>query len=493
MLPHQTENMARDYVARNPFDLAGWQHLLVHAGRNGNPAGSLRLAELAWARFPDQADFRLTLAEARARSGQVEGALVLLRAGLVGKSIRLSAGEAMLLAELELVGNPGFSRDLYAGLLEQLPGDLAARLGLAAANLRVKYRGSTSLVGFLADADWHGLIQSPIAEALAEAGQPYFFTARPWLLALHRPGAVVLSSPSPELIRELRLRLPAVPLINTRHGVSVGGKNYALYAAAACDHVCVSSEAQGRELSERALLGAEQVWLTGYPQMDPLFRRLACREPHQKKRVLLSCTFNPELSAAFQIGGPDPVAALRGSNEHIRVALTLHPNLRVVAPALVSAWKKLAARLPNVEYLDSAKVNLVELLADFDVLVADVTSVGTQFLAVDRPLVRLVDQERVSRSPAYSPDATEWNLGAAAHDVSDPARLVEAVRAALFDVEPESTRLARARKREELFGSLTDGRSGERIAHLLINLLHAGMGDKNCPHASATGISNANA
>jgi hypothetical protein len=51
-----------------------------------------------------------------------------------------------------------------------------------------------------------------------------------------------------------------------------------------------------------------------------------------------------------------------------------------------------------------------------------------------------------------------------------------AVRAALAGAEPEAIQSNRRRPRERFFGSLTDGRAGERIAQNLAQLLHAGEG-----------------
>ena len=106
---------------------------------------------------------------------------------------------------------------------------------------------------------------------------------------MHRPQAVVLSAPMPPLVNELRTLVPEACLVNTRHGISVNGKNYGLYASAACDRVCVSSEQHARETRELALLPEERVWPTGYPQMDGLFRRLLDRSRTRARRAGAAC------------------------------------------------------------------------------------------------------------------------------------------------------------------------------------------------------------
>lgn len=56
----------------------------------------------------------------------------------------------------------------------------------------------------------------------------------------------------------------------------------------------------------------------------------------------------------------------------------------------MAAWRGLAATRPNVAFFDSAVGNLITSLADADLVVSDVSAVVLQFLATDRPVVRLV-------------------------------------------------------------------------------------------------------
>jgi len=469
----EAESMARRFVATHPGEEEGWHVLLACVEQCGNAGEAERLARLGLARFPESARIRLSLAGALAQRGNTQEAASLLR----GRD--LTGDEALLLAELELEDDPGAARRLYEGLLEAYPASNLAALGLRSAAGVCAARPRRPAIGFLLSEDWHRWIQEPIADALDSRGIPHFFTTKPWILKVHRPRAVVLSSPGPSLVRELRMLVPEACLVNTRHGISVNGKNYGLYSSASCDRVCVSSEEHARETRELALLPGERVWATGYPQMDGLFRRLLEPSPDEGpargRRVLFAPTFNPELSAAYLVG-EDAVSALRGSDATIRVVLAGHPRLRGEAPQLVAAWKRQAATLPNVEYFDSSAGNLITRLADVDVLVSDVSSVATQYVALGRPLVRLVDLARARTSAAFAPDGTEWEIGPASTTVTRPQELAGAVGSALAGQEPEGIRASRGRLRERFFGSLTDGRSGERIAHLLGQLLPAGEG-----------------
>jgi CDP-Glycerol:Poly(glycerophosphate) glycerophosphotransferase len=464
----EAESMARRFVATHPREEQGWHVLLACVEQCGNAAEAERLARLGLERFPGSARLRLALVGALAQRGRPQEAASLLR----GRD--LTGDEALLLAELELASDPDEARRLYAGLLEAYPASNLAALGLRSATGLCAARPRPPAIGFLLSEDWHRWIQEPVAEALDALGIPHFFTTKPWILGMHRPRAVVLSSPGPSLVKELRALVPGARLVNTRHGISVNGKNYGLYASAACDRVCVSSEQHARETRELALLDEDRVWATGYPQMDGLFRSLPSRSP-PGRRVLFAPTFNPELSAAHLVG-EDAVPALRGTDATIRVVLAGHPRLRSEAPRLVAAWKRQAETLPNVEYFDSSARNVVTFLAEADVLVSDVSSVATQYLALDRPLVRLVDPARARASASYAPDGTEWELLPASTTVNRAQDVAGAVRAALAGAEPEAIQSNRRRLRERFFGSLTDGRAGERIAQNLAQLLHAGEG-----------------
>ena len=462
------ESIARRYVATHPEDRDGWTVLLDCVEQTGNPPETVRVARLALERFADLPRARLLLAGAVAQAGRLDEA-----AGLLSGR-QLTAEEALLLAELALVVDPDEARRLFAEIVRAAPTHPVAALGLRSATGLAAGSPRGAAIALLLAEDWHGWIQASIADAFDQAGVPYLAVTRPWLLAHHRPRVIVLSGPSPPLVQRLRLLVPDARLVNTRHSLTVTGKNYGLYAACACDHVCVSSESQALRTRDLALLPEERVWVTGYPQMDGLFRRLRA-EPRRLpgRRVVFAPTYNPELSAAFLVGD-DPVTAIRAADESIGVVLAPHPLLRRFAPAMLAAWRRTAAERPGVVFHDPTAGNLVATLADADVVVSDVSAVAIQFLATDRPIVRLVDPARARTTPAFSLDGEEWELATAATTVERGADLAAAVRGALDGAEPPPAAAGRARLRERLFGSLTDGRAGERIAERIAGLVAGG-------------------
>jgi hypothetical protein len=469
----QAEDMARRFVATHPDDHAAWQTLLAYVDRNHNTVESERLAGIALKRFPADQGFRLLYACALCQRGRLEAAYSFLR-NVMEKTRALSLDETMLLAEIALTGDLDEAKRIYWTLAKALPNHPLIALGLQAAASLTRPTRQSRAIGFLLSADWHVWIQQPIAAALARTGIPHFFTTRPWMLRVHQPQVVVLSDPYPGLMGSLRLIVPNTIFVNTQHGIYSNRKNYGLYASAACDYACEASEQIAREVCDMGLLPEARIWITGYPQMDGLFRNLQSQSEgalvQQRRTVLFAPTFNPELSAAF-ILGEDPVTAIRGNDESIRVVLTCHPHLRHVAPGLLDAWQKLARTLPNVEYFDSAAHNIAECMADVDVLISDVSSVAIQFLALDRPFVRVFDPIKACSTYASFSDGANWDVLAATYSVSRREDLAGSVRKALFEAEPEGCRARRAQLRKHFFGTLTDGFAGERIARELEKLL----------------------
>jgi hypothetical protein len=122
---------------------------------------------------------------------------------------------------------------------------------------------------------------------------------------------------------------------------------------------------------------------TGWPKLDPLFgeapdRASALRaSAGDRPVVLFASTFSHRLSAAPRL--LDQVAAeiRRG---HRFWLLTLHPKC---APELVDAYRRLAG--PNARYVETEDIPLA--LCAADVLVADTTSVTSEFAVLGKPVI----------------------------------------------------------------------------------------------------------
>ena len=472
-LPHQAESIARKYVALHLDDVQAWRELLVIIDRNGRQIEVQRLAGMAMQRFPNEPVFRHQNAVALAKQGDIEAAIEQLDF-MVYKSRTASPPEALFLATLLISRNPLGAEKLCDAILHRLPlyrDALQLKRSVRSINKNV---GKNKLIFFHVAFDWHALVQESIVQACEARGLPFFLSNMSWLAGVCNAGAIVISEANLVLSSELSQVAPSVPVINTRHGISVNGKNYGLYAAAAVDHVCASSPWIADELSRLALLPPERIWVTGYAQMDSMFRQ--CKpaasqaSPAEKHRVLVASTFNTESNAAIMLGD-NPVAAIRGADERIHVTLAMHPHMRINAPQLVACWKALASNTVNVSFFDSSECNILEKLPEVDVLIADTTSVATQFIGLDRPLIRLIPASQ-PEGFAFCPDEFDADMEAASITLHDTKSLQHAVKRALTDAEPESIRSARKRLSDKLFGTLTDGRAGERICKNLEALVY---------------------
>ncbi len=122
---------------------------------------------------------------------------------------------------------------------------------------------------------------------------------------------------------------------------------------------------------------------TGWPKLDPLFRddrgaSAALRAPAQgRPTVLFVSTFPERLSAAPHLFDAIAAEVARGDRYWL---LTLHPKC---APALFDRYRSLAG--PNAAFVETEQLMAAQRAAD--VLVADTTSVVSEFVVQHKPVV----------------------------------------------------------------------------------------------------------
>ncbi|WP_196778639.1 CDP-glycerol glycerophosphotransferase family protein [Cognatilysobacter tabacisoli] len=142
---------------------------------------------------------------------------------------------------------------------------------------------------------------------------------------------------------------------------------------------------------------------TGWPKLDPLFHddrgaSAALRAPaNDRPVVLFASTFTERLSAAPHLFDAIAAEIARGDRYWL---LTLHPK---TAPALVERYRALAG--DNAAWVESEQLVAAERAAD--VLVADTTSVVSEFVVQRKPVVTF-------RNRAPKPHMLDFD---------DPARL----------------------------------------------------------------------
>jgi hypothetical protein len=332
-------------------------------------------------------------------------------------------------------------------------------------------------VAFFAHFPFHRPILGPIHDILAERVECLLSSDRGRIVVFD-PHVLVMTAHAH--LEYFRHRLPHALTVNVRHGMI--GKRIvtrlpARTSARAFDFVCVGAEAR-LESYERGGATPREYWLTGYPQLDPLFRR----DPPPplpldpaRKTVLYAPTWNLGLSSAAMLGSR-LVELIRGQAPDVNIVIKPHPVIGDWRPRWMACWERLAATAPGVHLVRDTHADVTPYMLAADVLISDASSVIFEFLALDRPII-LITNPRHAADPAHDPDDIAWrwrDVGEEIHD--DVGRLPGAVAAALR--APDARGERRRHYARLLFGPFTDGRNHARVAERVLEagaaLAHAG-------------------
>jgi tetratricopeptide (TPR) repeat protein len=320
-------------------------------------------------------------------------------------------------------------------------------------------------VGFHLNKPFHFAYLQPIFAAL-RAGHRVRLTGEPGLLVDFEPQVVVIADIQGQAMRRM---LPAARFVYVRHGLVT--KNHPIGGAAACDYYSnVTSEYIAELFAHANNLRREQIWVTGYVPLDPLFRGAQMPLPfplnRSLKTVLFAPTWNRHLSAA-DLTRERTVELLRGARDDFNVIIKPHPHTIRNHPDWFVAFRNAVAGRANAWLVEDPAADVTPFLAAADVLVSDASSVALAYLALDRPIV-LVTHPRRQQDHGYNPEGLEWQWRDMGEEVTQIEDLPAAVERALVD--PGRHAAQRARYRELLFGTLTDGRAAERIAARIAEL-----------------------
>lgn len=201
-----------------------------------------------------------------------------------------------------------------------------------------------------------------------------------------------------------------------------------------------------RELARRH--GHFAVVETGWPKLDPLFGEegeatRALRAPARGRPIVMfASTFTERLSAAPHLFDAIAAEVARGDRYWL---LTLHPKC---PPAMFERYRSLAG--PNAAFFETEQ--LVSAQRAADVLLADTTSVVSEFVVQRKPVVTF-------RNRAPKPHMVDFD---------DPAALPAMLaRAFAPDAELQSAIAAYA----DLIHPYRDGRSSARVIAATQSLL----------------------
>jgi hypothetical protein len=463
--PFVQETKLRRFLSKTPNIIDAWVLLIEIIQSNNNTSEAVRISRKAFSIFTHNLKFRNYHKKLLLKNGFFDEAQKELNRKKYISIINFE--DDLDLLELNFFNKLTTQTNKFRIHLQNQPSNFRAFIGDLSYQ-SIKKNGMPSIC-FLLIADWHWTIQKSIIQSLDKQNYSYYITTQTWMLRILQPTIVVLSDAEPMTIKWIRTILPFTQIVSTRHGLGVGGKNYGLYAAAATDFICVSSESIKTDLCNDALINEERVWVTGFSQMDNLFKYKS-----EKKRTNSNVTFAPTFDLALSsisVIGDDPVYWIRRDNKNINITIRPHPHLIRKAPLLIKRWISIYNNNPNVKLDIDPMSDLSSLLQNTDLLISDVSSVALQFMALNRPIICILDIEKARLSSKYAPEELEWKMHSATILLQNKYELNSAVVASLNGIINNEIIFERNRIRDYLFNGFADGNSGQRIAMNLINLL----------------------
>jgi len=321
-------------------------------------------------------------------------------------------------------------------------------------------------VAFYTPFGFHAPILGPVRDALKESAESLLSKNRRAIVAFD-PHVLVMADGAH--LEYFRLMLPGAFMVNVRHGMIGKGRLARLPKRASArrfDAVCVSDPLQVARF-EREGARPDTFWLTGYPQLDPLFRRdPAPLLPLDATRptVLYAPTWNLGLTSAGMIGDR-LVELVRAQAPEGNILIKPHPVIGEWRPRWMERWARLARTHPGVHLVRDTHADIAPFLLASDVLISDASSVIFEFLVLDRPMI-LVTNPRHTADPAWAPDDIGWRWRDVGHEIHDVEEIPAAVALALRD--PAARRERRHAYARILFERFADGQTCDRIAERVL-------------------------
>ncbi len=448
-------------AARNNLELA-----LKYQRR---PEDAVARCREALAENPDNAEAHLKMGIALWEQGKVGDAVAALR-----ESLRITPDHAAAHYHLGLArqtqGERSEAVECIRRALELDPGDVyvlaaeASILAEDAASGERHWRKNVKRVALHMDQRYHYGILRPVFDAFRQR-HISLLTPHVKTLVDFDPDVVIVAESHAALLRS---RLARALFVWVRHGLI--SKNTTCYSAKVSDFACMTSEASRDWYIEHGGCPRRDFWITGYVQMDPLFRNdplpMTFALPADRRTVLYAPTWNAALSSA-PVLGDRLVELIRGGRRDLSIVIKPHPVIAARHPDWMVTWCALAEADADVHLVEDPATDVMPYLKAADLLITDVSSVIFEYLAVDRPIILITNPDRYTAS-AFDPEGIEWRWRDVGEELYDVEGLPAAVDRALNDPRLGAER--RAYYRRQLFGDLTDGRAAERLVEKVSEL-----------------------
>jgi CDP-glycerol glycerophosphotransferase (TagB/SpsB family) len=183
---------------------------------------------------------------------------------------------------------------------------------------------------------------------------------------------------------------------------------------------------------------------TGWPKLDPLFPLEEI--PHEKPTILISSTFSKKLSLAYNDEVIEEIKRISEIGKW-QFKIVLHPK---IPQERVKKFKKIQNK--NLTYYDTT--DLIPFFRESDALFADSTSVVTEFLLQEKPVVTF-------RNTQPGPHLI---------NITQVDEIENALKNAL---NPDVKLLEEIQEFNAKMHPYKDGKSSERLIEASIKFLHA--------------------
>lgn len=236
------------------------------------------------------------------------------------------------------------------------------------------------------------------------------------------------------------------------------------------DAVCAPSSMIAESWMALNLTTADNVYVTGHPMMDGVFRGDQFALPpelrHSGTYVLYAPTGAPGLNSVDGLDD-DPLNAVLGPNSDLTLVVKPHPVSIARKEAWITDWARIATGSERLHVILDAEADVLPYLASASAVITDASSVMFEGIALDLPVI-LIEPSDAPNAVAYDAQGIEWRWREPMTVVTSIQEIPMAVDAALS--APDTHHEARAQYRDALFDRVSGRSAAERVVEVISEL-----------------------